>query len=162
MATAKQPIALPECAAGPGTVTRRIFENEHGGRLHDRHIRIARETQQPCHLDSSRSERAHYRHYFRRDDLYPLVWRSPVSEIAGGLGVFDVALANSVAALQFVIQVELLAANRGGPTDRAERPSSGARGVADRSGRTSSLRQPTATVRSGVASMPLRILWCAR
>jgi hypothetical protein len=36
---------------------------------------------------------AHYRHYFRRDDLYHLVWISPVSEIAARLGVSDVALA---------------------------------------------------------------------
>jgi integrase len=36
---------------------------------------------------------AHYRHYFRRDDLYHLVWTSPVSEIAARLGVSDVALA---------------------------------------------------------------------
>ena len=28
----------------------------------------------------------HYRHYFRRDDLYHLVWTSPVSEIAARLG----------------------------------------------------------------------------
>ena len=35
----------------------------------------------------------HYRHYFRRDDLYHLVWTSPVSEIAARLGVSDVALA---------------------------------------------------------------------
>ena len=34
-----------------------------------------------------------YRHYFRRDDLYRLVWTSPVSEIAARLGVSDVALA---------------------------------------------------------------------
>jgi hypothetical protein len=37
---------------------------------------------------------AHYRHYFRREDLYRLVWTSPVSEIAVHLGVSDVALAN--------------------------------------------------------------------
>lgn len=36
---------------------------------------------------------AHYRHYFRREDLYNLVWTSPVSEIAVRLGVSDVALA---------------------------------------------------------------------
>ncbi len=36
---------------------------------------------------------AHYRHYFRREDLYNLVWTSPVSEIAARLGVSDVALA---------------------------------------------------------------------
>jgi integrase len=36
---------------------------------------------------------AHYRHYFRREDLYRLVWTSPVSEIAARLGVSDVALA---------------------------------------------------------------------
>jgi hypothetical protein len=36
---------------------------------------------------------AHYRHYFRRDALYRLVWTSPVSEIAVRLGVSDVALA---------------------------------------------------------------------
>jgi integrase len=36
---------------------------------------------------------AHYRHYFRREDLYRLVWTSPVSEIAAHLGVSDVALA---------------------------------------------------------------------
>jgi len=36
---------------------------------------------------------AHYRHYFRREDLYSLVWTSPVSEIAARLGVSDVALA---------------------------------------------------------------------
>ncbi len=36
---------------------------------------------------------AHYRHYFRRDDLYRLVWTSPVSEIAAHLGVSDLALA---------------------------------------------------------------------
>jgi site-specific recombinase XerD len=36
---------------------------------------------------------AHYRHYFRRDDLYRLVWTSPVSEIAARLGVSDVGLA---------------------------------------------------------------------
>jgi hypothetical protein len=35
----------------------------------------------------------HYRHYFRRDDLYHLVWTSPISEIAARLGVSDVALA---------------------------------------------------------------------
>ena len=35
----------------------------------------------------------HYRHYFRREDLYRLVWTSPVSEIAARLGVSDVALA---------------------------------------------------------------------
>lgn len=36
---------------------------------------------------------AHYRHYFRRDELYTMVWTSPVSEIAVRLGVSDVALA---------------------------------------------------------------------
>ncbi len=36
---------------------------------------------------------AHFRHYFRRDDLYHLVWTSPVTEIAARLGVSDVALA---------------------------------------------------------------------
>ena len=36
---------------------------------------------------------AHYRHYFRREDLYRLVWTSPVSEIAARLGVSDVGLA---------------------------------------------------------------------
>ena len=36
---------------------------------------------------------AHYRHYFRREDLYKLAWTSPVSEIAARLGVSDVALA---------------------------------------------------------------------
>lgn len=36
---------------------------------------------------------ARYRHYFRRDDLYRLVWTSPVSEIAERLGVSDVGLA---------------------------------------------------------------------
>ncbi len=36
---------------------------------------------------------ARYRHYFRRDDLYHLVWMSPVSEVAARLGVSDVALA---------------------------------------------------------------------
>ena len=36
---------------------------------------------------------ARYRHYFRRDDLYRLVWTSPVSEVAARLGVSDVALA---------------------------------------------------------------------
>lgn len=35
----------------------------------------------------------HYRHYFRREDLYNLVWTSPVSEVAVRLGVSDVALA---------------------------------------------------------------------
>ena len=30
---------------------------------------------------------AHYRHYFRRDDLYHLVWTSPVSEIAAPMSV---------------------------------------------------------------------------
>lgn len=35
----------------------------------------------------------HYRHYFRREELYRLVWTSPVSEIAARLGVSDVALA---------------------------------------------------------------------
>jgi len=34
-----------------------------------------------------------YRHYFRRDDLYRIVWTSPVSEVAARLGVSDVALA---------------------------------------------------------------------
>jgi integrase len=34
-----------------------------------------------------------YRHYFRRDELYNLVWTSPVSEVAVRLGVSDVALA---------------------------------------------------------------------
>ena len=36
---------------------------------------------------------ARYRHYFRREDLYRLVWTSPVSEVAARLGVSDVALA---------------------------------------------------------------------
>lgn len=36
---------------------------------------------------------ARYRHYFRRADLYRLVWTSPVSEVAARLGVSDVALA---------------------------------------------------------------------
>ncbi len=36
---------------------------------------------------------AHYRHFFRRDALYRLVWTLPVSEIAVRLGVSDVALA---------------------------------------------------------------------
>lgn len=36
---------------------------------------------------------AHYRHYFRREDLYRLVWTSSVSEIAARLGVSDVGLA---------------------------------------------------------------------
>jgi integrase len=36
---------------------------------------------------------AHHRHYFRRVDLYQLVWTSPVSEIAARLGVSDVGLA---------------------------------------------------------------------
>jgi len=36
---------------------------------------------------------AHYRHYFRREDLYRLVWTSPLSEIAARLGVSDVGLA---------------------------------------------------------------------
>jgi integrase len=36
---------------------------------------------------------ARYRHYFRRQELYNLVWTSPVSEIAARLGVSDVALA---------------------------------------------------------------------
>ena len=35
---------------------------------------------------------AHHRHYFKREDLYRLVWTSPVSEIAARLGVSDVAL----------------------------------------------------------------------
>jgi hypothetical protein len=36
---------------------------------------------------------AHYRHYFRREDLYRLVWTSPVRETAARLGISDVALA---------------------------------------------------------------------
>ena len=42
---------------------------------------------------ATENSRALYRHYFRRDDLYHLVWTSPVSEIAARLGVSDVALA---------------------------------------------------------------------
>jgi hypothetical protein len=42
---------------------------------------------------ATESSVARYRHYFRRDDLYRLVWTSPVSEIAARLGVSDVALA---------------------------------------------------------------------
>jgi hypothetical protein len=36
---------------------------------------------------------ARHRHYFRREALYALVWTAPVMEIAGRLGVSDVALA---------------------------------------------------------------------
>jgi hypothetical protein len=35
----------------------------------------------------------HSSHYFRPEDLYDLVWTSPVSEVAARLGVSDVALA---------------------------------------------------------------------
>jgi len=43
---------------------------------------------------------AHYRHYFRRDDLYQLVWTSPVSEIAARLGCPTWGWRNSVAGLR--------------------------------------------------------------
>ena len=42
---------------------------------------------------ATESSVARFRHYFRRDDLYRLVWTSPVSEVAARLGVSDVALA---------------------------------------------------------------------
>jgi integrase len=42
---------------------------------------------------ATENSHALYRHYFRRDDLYHLVWTSPVSEIAARMGVSDVALA---------------------------------------------------------------------
>jgi integrase len=42
---------------------------------------------------ATENSRALYRHYFRRDDLYRLVWTSPVSKVAARLGVSDVALA---------------------------------------------------------------------
>jgi len=35
----------------------------------------------------------HSSHYFRPEDLYDLVWTSPVSEVAARLGASDVALA---------------------------------------------------------------------
>jgi hypothetical protein len=35
---------------------------------------------------------ARYRHYFKREGLYELVWTAPVTEIAERLGVSDVAL----------------------------------------------------------------------
>jgi hypothetical protein len=41
---------------------------------------------------------AHYRHYFRREDLYRLVWTSPVCEIAVRLGVSEWGWQNSAAA----------------------------------------------------------------
>ena len=36
---------------------------------------------------------ARYRHYFKREGLYELVWTAPVTEIAERLGVSDVGLA---------------------------------------------------------------------
>lgn len=36
---------------------------------------------------------SHHRHYFKREELHELVWTAPVSELAGRLGVSDVALA---------------------------------------------------------------------
>ena len=42
---------------------------------------------------SPESRVGRHRHYFKREDLYHLVWTSPVSEIAMRLGVSDVALA---------------------------------------------------------------------
>jgi integrase len=39
------------------------------------------------------ADQARHRHYFRREALYALVWTAPVMEIAGRLGVSDVALA---------------------------------------------------------------------
>jgi integrase len=44
-------------------------------------------------IASPESHSARHRHYFKREDLYHLVWMSPVSEIAMRLGVSDVALA---------------------------------------------------------------------
>jgi hypothetical protein len=34
-------------------------------------------------------------HYFRRNDLYHLIWTAPVSEIAGRMGISDVGLAKA-------------------------------------------------------------------
>jgi integrase len=60
-------------------------------------IRVSASTLLPAADDTTiiatPNSAAHYRHYFRREDLYNLVWTSPVSEIAMRLGVSDVALA---------------------------------------------------------------------
>ena len=45
------------------------------------------------HHSETCADQARHRHYFRREALYALVWTAPVMEIAGRLGVSDVALA---------------------------------------------------------------------
>lgn len=59
---------------------------------------------------------ARYRHYFRRDDLRGLVWRSSVSEVAVRLGVFDVALAKPCSRAKIAMPGQVLA--RGGLLSR--------------------------------------------
>ncbi len=44
-------------------------------------------------ITSAPSDPTRHRHYFRREELYQLVWTAPVSEVALRLGVSDVALA---------------------------------------------------------------------
>lgn len=42
---------------------------------------------------SAKAQAVRYRHYFKRETLYDLVWMAPVTEVARRLGVSDVALA---------------------------------------------------------------------
>lgn len=46
-----------------------------------------------CDRRSSDSHGVRHRHYFRREELYELVWTAPVIEVAKRIGVSDVALA---------------------------------------------------------------------
>jgi integrase len=50
-------------------------------------------TAEAASITSTTSRPTRRRHYFRREELYQLIWTAPVSEIAARLGVSDVALA---------------------------------------------------------------------
>ena len=90
------------------TKQRRDALTEHGNRvlaLTPPHLRkptlpagISAETLLPAvdntPIVATPNSTAHFRHYFRRDDLYHPVWTSPVSEIAARLGVSDVILSS--------------------------------------------------------------------
>lgn len=54
---------------------------------------VAESLLQPEPVTLAIPEPARHRHYFKREDLYELVWTAPVYEVAARLGVSDVALA---------------------------------------------------------------------
>jgi hypothetical protein len=59
-----------------------------------------------------------HRHDFRREDLYHLVWTSPVSEVAARLGVSEVALAKLCRRAAIPLPGRgYWQKNRSGPTD---------------------------------------------